>query len=355
MKISFIISSLSNTGGTERMTCLMANELDLHGYDVSIISLTGSANSAFELNRKVSCLSLFPNVQNIRQTIGFGKIVKSLRNEVVKQKSECVIIVDIGLSVFTIPALIGKNIRMIGWEHFNYNSNLHKKWRKYLKRISLFFLDDVVTLTQSDKKVYLSKKFRKSKITCIPNPIIVNPVRAKAKLDNKIAISIGRLTYQKGFDILIDIWSEIGSKDDNWQLWIVGDGELYHQLRLNIEEKGLTRVKLLGERQDIEKLLYSSSLYLMTSRFEGLPMVLLEAVAVGVPIVSFDCETGPSEIVKDNGYLIPMGNRQQFINKTLEIMNDDAERLKLGANSSGVLDNFDKDEIVMSWISLLNK
>ena len=64
MKISFIISSLSNTGGTERMTCLMANELDLHGYDVSIISLTGSANSAFELNRKVSCLSLFPNVQN---------------------------------------------------------------------------------------------------------------------------------------------------------------------------------------------------------------------------------------------------------------------------------------------------
>ena len=163
------------------------------------------------------------------------------------------------------------------------------------------------------------------------------------------------MTYQKGFDILIDIWSEIESRDDNWQLWIVGDGELYHQLRLNIEENGLTRVKLLGERQDIEKLLYSSSLYLMTSRFEGLPMVLLEAASVGVPIVSFDCETGPSEIVKDNGYLIPMGNRQQFINKTLEIMNNDAERLRLGVNSSGVLSNFNKDEIVMSWISLLNK
>lgn len=74
MKISFIISSLSNTGGTERMTCLMANELDLHGYDVSIISLTGSANSAFELNRKVSCLSLFPNVQISDKLLGLGKL-----------------------------------------------------------------------------------------------------------------------------------------------------------------------------------------------------------------------------------------------------------------------------------------
>ncbi|HEN3602785.1 TPA: glycosyltransferase, partial [Yersinia enterocolitica] len=156
--------------------------------------------------------------------------------------------------------------------------------------------------------------------------------------------ALGRLSYQKGFDLLLDVWAKVEEKNNNWDLIIAGDGEDKQLLLDKIKTLNLKNVKLLPSTPHVCDLYDQSGIYVMTSRFEGFPMVLLEAKASGLPIIAYDCDTGPSELIMDNedGYLVPFADSNAFIEKLLFLMNDEDLREAMSLKS---LENAEKYKI----------
>ncbi|WJV19352.1 glycosyltransferase family 4 protein [Rossellomorea marisflavi] len=188
----------------------------------------------------------------------------------------------------------------------------------------------------------------------IPHLVTYIPVK-KNNLDTKIVLNVGRLTSDKQQGKLIEIWSKLKNKG-SWRLWIVGDGEEHDRLLSIINEKGLhNSVELLPARKDIQKLYRQASLFAFSSRTEGFGMVLLEAMSFGIPCISFDCPSGPIDIVQDNinGCLIEDGNTKQFINSLDNLLAMSSTELSyLGDNAFKTVSRWDNDGILRKWNSV---
>ena len=194
----------------------------------------------------------------------------------------------------------------------------------------------------------------KSKIDYIYNPTPY-PTVNKNECNSKIAVAIGRLTAIKGFDKILDIWKEIENKDSNWELYIIGSGEDKEKLLNQKEDLKLKKVIFVENTKNIKEYYEKASLYLMTSRFEGLPMTLIEAQSFGLPIISYNIKTGPKDIVNNNedGYLIENDNKELFTEKFLEIS---ADRKKIQEFSERAYKNskrFKLDNIIEKWKKIL--
>ena len=174
----------------------------------------------------------------------------------------------------------------------------------------------------------------------------------KNELDSKIAVNIGRLTDDKQQDKLIEIWAQ-AAKTSGWSLWIVGDGENKDKLQKKIIEldcKGV--IKLLPARKDIQSIYKQASLFLLTSRCEGFGMVLLEAMSFGIPCISFDCPSGPRDIIKDgvNGALVENGDVGDFRNKLHMFLKMEQKQIaKLGEAAFDTVRTWDNERILTEW------
>ena len=168
-------------------------------------------------------------------------------------------------------------------------------------------------------------------------------------------MAIGRLTAQKGFDKLLDIWKKIEEKDSEWELYIIGSGEDREKLLNQKENLNLKKVTFIENTKNIKEYYKKASIYLMTSRFEGLPMTLIEAQSFGLPIISYDIKTGPKDIVNDSedGYLIKNDNSEEFIDKFLYLSQN---REKIHEFSQKAYENskrFKLDNIIKKWKEVL--
>ena len=172
--------------------------------------------------------------------------------------------------------------------------------------------DEFIILTEEDRE-----QWNNPKIKVIPNSLSFYPSEV-SKCENKKIISVGRLEYQKGYDILIEVWKGVFEKHKDWILEIYGEGSLRKELEEKIEKLGLENSLLLkGTVSNIQEKYLESSIYVMTSRYEGLPMVLIEAMACGLPLVSFDCPCGPKDVItdKEDGYICKLGNIEEMAKK----------------------------------------
>ncbi|MBF7067371.1 glycosyltransferase, partial [Campylobacter volucris] len=175
--------------------------------------------------------------------------------------------------------------------------------------------------------------------------------------DRKIVLSIGRLSEEKGFLRLIDIW-EIIQKNNNkgWKLHIVGEGELKGQLEKKIKNKKLQdSVTILSFTQNIDEQYLNASIYVMCSYSEGMPMVLLESASFGLPSIAFDVKTGPSDIIENgkSGFLIEDNNLHDFANKLQFLIENDNSRKEMGRCAKNFIDKkFSKDVIIKEWLDL---
>lgn len=179
-----------------------------------------------------------------------------------------------------------------------------------------------------------------------------------SKCENKKIISVGRLDSQKGYDILIDVWNIISKKYPDWVLEIYGDGPEKENLQNKINKLGLEKSFLLkGAVKDIQDKYLESSIYVMSSRYEGMPMVLLETMACGLPVISFDCPCGPKDIIKnnENGFIVKFGNIEQMAEKIEELIIDEEKRKLFGKNARKNIQRYSQDKIMNQWKELFEE
>jgi len=174
-------------------------------------------------------------------------------------------------------------------------------------------------------------------------------------LENKKTMAAGRYDYQKNFEGLLDVWKLVVDKCPDWSLDIIGDGVFKELLVRKIQDLKLnSSVNLVPTTPNIKSHYINSSVYVMTSRYEGLGMVLLEAQACGVPLVSYDCQCGPKDIIDDgqNGFLIPFENKEKMAEKLIYLMNNELARKEMGRKAKIYSKNFSEEKIMNRWIEL---
>jgi len=214
-------------------------------------------------------------------------------------------------------------------------------------------LDQVVVLTKSAQ---IEWKKTHNNVCLINNPSPFATINYKVNdKEYKRAIAIGRLEDQKGFDLLIESWVEVYSKYPNWRLDIFGEGSKKETLQKMINENNLNQViRLKGITRNVQDELLTSDFYVMSSRYEGLPMVLLESIANGVPLVSFDCPTGPSEIIENNdcGVLALNGNINDLSQKIIYMVESVDKRKEMSAVAIEKSKKYSIELIMSQWEDL---
>lgn len=356
--IVFLIDGLLNSGGTERLTVLTANNLALSGYNIHIITLRESSKYFFKVNHTVNVSSLaFCKKRNYFLT----KIlyIKEIRGYLKEISADCIVAVDSLLSVYSIPASMGLKTYHITWEQFNFDINLGMRLRDVSRFLSSFFSSKIIVLTNRDKLKWLKKyHWSSNKIHVIFNPSFINVTDKKYSDDSKIILAVGRLAYQKGFDLLIKNWAEICNDYQGWKLRIIGSGndELYLKelaKTLDVDEK----VEFAGQISNISDEYNKASFFCMSSRFEGIGLVLIEAQACGLPLIAYDCDCGPSEVIKnsENGYLIPAFNDAAYKNAMRKMIENPSLRQQFSKECKHNADVFSTESFCQAWIQLIQK
>ena len=355
MNIIYVIEDFSSRGGAERIVSEKANTLStLYNHKVTIISLYhDNRPQAYKLDDNVNLLHLdipFAKKTNnhvsrlINRLIVMIIAIKRI-NKALRQLNPDIIFFTTTLGAILLPFCCTKARKI-------YESHTSKQFNPFHQ---LFFLtelmaDTIVCLTEDDRNNYHLTK------NCI---VIPNYVCNISKYVNdygvKKAITVGRLEYVKGFDILIECWKEIAKQYPDWQLDIYGEGSCREELQQQIDSLELgDKVKLCGRNDNIIEVYPKYSLHLMTSRYEGLPMTLIEAQACGLPSVVFNFQYGASDIITNeyNGLIIEQGNSKRFINAVNKMMLSEVLRKEYGKNAIIIGKRYSKINIFNKWIQL---
>ena len=347
MKIILFAEALSNSAGIERMTVELANLL-CKEYEITIILINKYKSSPYRLNDNVT-------VKTLNSTFNhYLKNIRKLRKYINSIQPDIFISVAIPLVRIAYPALLGTKIKHIAWEHFNLyaGSKIGLIWRLLATKL----VDKTVVLTEADKNNY--KKHVNSNITCIPNFSTIQ-IKEKASIKSNIVLAVGRLEHQKGFDLLLQTWSKISSAMYPWKLLIVGSGSQEQELKRLIKSLKLTdSVSIQQATPHIADIYNSSSLFVMSSRFEGLPMVLIEAKMAGLPSVCFDFPNGAKEVIRNgiDGIIVPNGNTDALGSAIVKLASDRAKLIEMGEKAhEDAKCRFSPEAIKSKWINLFNE
>ena len=371
-KIKFLLLHLGY-GGIESATINTANSL-CDKYDIELVSFYNiNKNQSHKINRKINIKYLYnggPNREafitsyknhNYLKTIYEGikaidiLIKKKLFiiKEILYCDSQYIVSTRWDFSILLSKYGKDNNIKIAQEHHYHNNDKKYINILKKYKRIDYLFA--LTKTLENDYKEFL-KNNQHTKVILVPNMLYDLP-RKKSSLEEKNIITISRLDKGKRNNEIIEIFSKI--KDKDWKLYIIGDGEEYKNLKKQVEELKLEkRVILTGYRtkKEIENYMLKSSIFLMASITEGLPMVLLEAMSYGIPCIAYDIESGVKDIIKDNinGYIIKERNEKEYLNKLETLINDQKLRKKLGENTKETVNKYTKEEITKIWLKILN-
>lgn len=354
--IAFFSGDITRSGGTENVSIMIANELVKEdSFIISFISLFEESNTPFfNIDDRINRYTVYSvpthGIQHYFDT------VSRLKRLVMQHHVEVLVDIDGILDMYSLPLKHATGVKVISWEHFNYNQNPGVPYRKLTRRWAAWKADAIVTLTKADKQLYERHLHLHCPVVAIPNPMQKPDPEPVYDAESRIIISSGRLTYQKGFDMLVDVAAQVLPAHPDWQWWILGEGEDRPMLEKKIAEAGVgSQLILKGRVDNMDEYYRKSAMFVMTSRFEGLPMVLLEAKAYRLPIVSFDCETGPAEIVQDgmNGYLTVLGDIAGTTDKVQTLMLDQSLRMEFSRNSGRGAESFGISAILHEWKVLL--
>lgn len=388
-RICFFSGDITRNGGTERVAVMIANGLSNRGFSVCFLSLVEQKETPFfDISEAVPRYVLKEDGNWVSPGPGYLPMVPKLRKFLKQQEIKVLIDIDIVLDVLSLPAAAGRETKVISWEHFNVPYEREFLYRRAILHLTARFSDYIVTLTRQDQENYEKLLHRKGRITFIYNPIEPKKFsetkeekafqgkegrrieaieqntadQERAEQKEKALITVGRLIERKGIDMLAKMAPRLLKKHKDWKWYMLGDGELRGLLEETVAKYGLEKQLILtGNVTNVEAYLEKSSIYVMTSRIEGLPMCLLEAAGCDLPCVSFDIPTGPAEIIEQgkNGFLISAFDVEKM-EKTLDrLMEEDAALKELTEAAAGYRKTleakFGKEAILDQWEELLGK
>jgi len=366
MRITLAIHGMT-AGGAERVLSIMANYWAARGEDVTLVTDDNPADTDFyALDNSIERLSAYlagagPNPRGLGRIVAAVKRLALMRRQIIRSKPDVVISFIDEMNVRVLLSMLGTKIPVIVSERID--PAKHKMARTEFARLRPWAYKRARIVTAQTKKALM---FFDAAIQAIgeivPNPVILSDrfdgPNEEAIKNGKRILAMGRLDPQKGFDLLIDSFARIAPSFPDWTLEIWGEGEERSNLGKQIESLGLARQILLqGRTKEPILKMRESSLFVLSSRYEGFPNVLCEAMASGLPVVSFDCDSGPSDIIRDNhdGLLVPEADLDGLAAAMQKLMDAPEERLRIAKNSGEVLTRFHIDRVMGIWDSLIQQ
>lgn len=371
MIIVYSISSYLRNGGLEVVTAVKAEALAAREEcEVWIVNSESPDTIPLKKGSRVRMLDLGIRYNQVSQGFPLNLFVrthKMLKHrkalKAALRRIQPDIVISAGEDKFFLPFIRGpwktvreihfpKNHRQKGFSGSVFTAVASRLADLVEYGVACRFFDRVVVLTPEDMRT----NWRGRKNVCaIPNPVRFQP-QTPSSLTRKRIIAVGRLVYEKNFSSLIRAYALVADQFPEWRLDIYGEGSEYSSLLSEITRLGLSRVVTMqGRTTDVEKEMLASSVFVVSSRYEGFSLALVEAMACGLPTVSYSCPYGPQELIHDgeNGFLVPAENERALAERLCRLMADDGLRKFIGANAFDSARQYSIPSIIDQWMTLL--
>lgn len=353
-KIGIFLGNIQGSGGISRVTWILANKLNAF-YEIHILSSIQSTGEEYRYADDIAVEFLFQEQRPVHTR--FLRLTRGIHDFVKRNSLD--ILICAGTIYYPSCALAAKgtDVKLICWEHANASIESEHKFQGICRRVGAKNADMIVLLTNADEQMY-RERYHVKNCRAICNPIdgrLLGDVVYHT--ESKKIISVGRLCYQKNFELLVDVANVFLKKNPEWRWDVFGEGECRAAIQEKIDEAGLQKKLVLrGRVSDLYDRYQEYALLVMTSRFEGFPMTLLESTARGIPAVAFDVYTGPNEIIVDGetGVLVPPGDAVAMAEK-IQCLADDSElRKKMSARCLEIRNRFSCHAVVKNWREILD-
>lgn len=360
MKICFFLGGFYQNGGIGRVTSILANRF-ANEANVEVIALgyfDPHKDRIYNLSPKIQMDYFLSSYESMTKLLLEGR-EKKLRKYLTDNNVD--VLIACGALFFPLSTRACRKIKTkcICWEHSNPEGNDDHRGQGLARRYGIKRSDVNVVLTKRALQIY-KEKYGICNTVQIYNPIDPELLKRPKEYNftSKKIISVGRLTYQKNFAAAVDVAKQILPKHPEWEWHIFGQGEELKMLVELTQKAGIAKqMKFKGQVMDLYDRYHDYSIMVMTSRYEGFPMTLLEGMGNGLPLVSFDIPTGPNEIIVEgeNGFLIDPFDTTMMAEKIQNLIDSKELREQLAQDNLSKVSMFKEEEIVKAWMNLLKK
>ncbi|WP_206081117.1 glycosyltransferase family 4 protein [Marinobacter orientalis] len=363
MRLVILVHSLSS-GGAERVTSALANYWARQGWSITIVTIAGQEQDFYSLDAGVQRVAMgldHPSASVWHALLHNFRRVRDLRALIRREQPDVVLGMMSTASILVALAARKTGVPVIGSERVHPPAlPLGRVWER-MRRFAYPRLQAVVAQTEQSAQ-WIRDHAGARNVQVIPNPVIyplesqeprVTPPRAERSL-----LAVGRLAPQKGYERLLAAFSELAPDFPEWQLHIVGDGVCRNELEERVLSFGLTdRIRLPGAVGNVADWYRSADLFVMTSRFEGFPNTLAEALSYGLPAVSVDCDTGPRDIIRHevDGILVPRDDHRALVDALACLMADEGLRKQYGQRATEAAQRFAPERVADMWENLFRQ
>ncbi len=364
MKVVLLIPTLG-AGGAERVFTLMANFWNQKGFDVTVISLDSPSNPPFfQLDPQIKYHPL--NLLKEEKSL-VGKAIRTIKQiwltrAKVKMVNPDVVIAQLDIAIFlAITSTVLSKVKSMAYEGNNPYLNTTNKYLQQFNNFLYRFADRIILQTHQIARTFPQNL--QKKISVIYNPITVPNAQLEENdylrnFQNKTVISVGRLEHQKGYDILLEAFQIFLNKNPGWKLVILGEGQLRPELENMCKDLGISEnVKMPGREKHPFERLKDCSIYVLSSRFEGLPNALLEAMSMGLPVISTRCRFGPEEIIshQENGLLIPVEDPMALADALRQLAQNVEFCQSIGTKAKDIMKVCSPEVVMQQWENEIKK
>ncbi|MCA9006110.1 MAG: glycosyltransferase family 4 protein [Planctomycetaceae bacterium] len=367
-RLTITVPSLS-LGGAEGVAAMMANHWARQGEEVTLITLDSAETDTFSLEEPVQriALDLMQDSQNLFQAISSNRLrINFLQSAIARSQPDVVISLTDRMNVLTLLAAGRMRCPVIISERSDPRHHPIGRLWSFLRKRTYPRANALVVQTQGVAD-FCRQWLKSTSIEVIPNAVPtprspdVPPVSPETLADrspSKLILGLGRLSHEKGFDRLLDAFASLAADFPDWRLCILGEGPLRDSLQEQINHLGLQdQVELPGWTSEPELQLDQGALFVLPSRYEGFPNALLQAMSRGLACISYDCESGPAEIIRPelDGLLVPAGSVAELGQALKRLMGDEALRSRLSNEALQVKERYFAEKYFLHWEQLVNQ